>query len=231
MNTPVAIDARQITRTYRRGRGQVNALRGVDLIVGSGERVAIMGPSGCGKSTLLGIIGGLDRPTSGSLDVVGHDLIHSSPSEITHFRRTSIGYILQTPSLLPMLTALENVELPLALNGVDTVSRTTRAHELLLLVGLEGKAHSLPEELSGGQQQRVSVARALAMSPRLILADEPGGSLDTATAEEVLSLLTHVVAEHSLTLVMVTHERSDARYVDRIVEIHDGMVVRNERAS
>jgi putative ABC transport system ATP-binding protein len=231
MDAPIAIDARQITREYRRGKEQVRALRGVDLRIRVGESVAIMGPSGCGKSTLLGIIGGLDRPTSGSIEVVGRDLIHSSPSEITSLRRTSMGYILQTPSLLPMLTARENVELPLTLNGVDGPTRSARAHELLVQVGLEGKAESLPEELSGGQQQRVSVARALATRPQLILADEPGGSLDTVTAKEVLSLLAGIVAENSLTLVMVTHERSDARYVDRIVQIHDGLLVPNEKVS
>jgi len=226
MDQPATVDARQLTREYRRGNEVVAALRGVNLCVRPGERVAIMGPSGCGKSTLLGLIGGLDRPTSGTVLLGGRDLVHASPHELALLRRTAVGFILQTPSLLPMLTVQENVELPLALNGHDTRQRSERARELLELVELSEKADSLSEELSGGQQQRVSVARALAQRPQLILADEPAGSLDSATARVVLSLVAETVKRDGITLIMVTHEADDAQYADRVVHLADGLVVK-----
>lgn len=226
MDQPATIDARQLTREYRRGNEVVAALRGVDLCVRPGERVAIMGPSGCGKSTLLGLIGGLDRPTSGTVLLGGRDLVQASPHELALLRRTAVGFILQTPSLLPMLTVQENVELPLALNGHDARQRSERARELLELVELPEKAGALPEELSGGQQQRVSVARALAQRPQLILADEPAGSLDSATAKVVLSLVAETVKRDGITLIMVTHEADDTQYADRVVHLADGLVVK-----
>jgi putative ABC transport system ATP-binding protein len=228
MSAPAAVEVRGLTREYRRGSETVAALRGVDLCVAPGERVAIMGPSGCGKSTLLGLIGGLDRPTSGSVLLAGHDLVSASPGEVCLLRRTTIGFVLQNPSLLPALTAQENVELPLALNGWDAVARRNRATELLALVELADKADTLPESLSGGQQQRVSIARALASGPQLILADEPAGSLDSVTAETILSLIARAVAGDAMTLLMVTHEEDDARYADRIVRLKDGLVVPSE---
>jgi putative ABC transport system ATP-binding protein len=219
------VETSGLTREYRRGGAVVAALRGVDLRVEPGERVSIMGPSGCGKSTLLGLIGGLDSPTGGSVLVAGKDLTRASRRELTLLRRSTIGHILQSASLLPMLTARENVELPLALNGVDSAARREQANELLALVDLSDKCDALPEELSGGQQQRVAVARALAPRPQLVLADEPAGNLDMATGEALLSLLTSVVAHGGITFIMVTHEYDDTRFTDRLVRLKDGCIV------
>jgi putative ABC transport system ATP-binding protein len=225
MNGAPAIDARKLTRDYRRGSEIVAALRGVDLRVEQGERVAIMGPSGCGKTTLLGLIGGLDRPTSGTVELCGNDVGGASQRVLALLRRRTVGFVLQTPSLLPMLTVRENVELPLSLDGLGARERYKRAMELLELVELPEKADALPEELSGGQQQRASIARTLAPRPKVILADEPAGSLDSATAEVILTLITRSVKEAGITFVMVTHEAEDSRYADRVVRLADGLIV------
>src|SRR5450759_2349245 len=172
----------RLSRAFQRGSEMVAAVKDVDFTLLPEECVAIMGPSGCGKSTLLGLLGGLDRPTSGSIELEGHDLSACSRSEVSKLRRSRVGYVPQEPSLLPMLTVEENVALPLELNGADEDARRDRVSELLELVDLANKARALPEELSGGQQQRVSIARALAIRPRVVLADEPAGSLDTASA-------------------------------------------------
>lgn len=231
MTTTPAIDARQLTRTYQRGDEVVSALHGIDLLVERGERVAIMGPSGCGKSTLLGLLGGLDTPTSGTILLDGHDLVQASARERTLIRRKFVGFVLQTPSLLPMLTAQENIELPPALNGCTPQERAERARRLLDLVELPEKAAALPEELSGGQQQRVSIARALASRPQLILADEPAGSLDSATAQVILTLMAETVKRDGITLIMVTHEPDDAQYADRVVHLRDGQIASIERTA
>lgn len=223
--TGAVIDARDVWRDYQRGTGTVAALRGVDLTVSAGERVAIMGPSGSGKSTLLGLLGGLDRPTAGTITVMGQDLSQCSRQDLALFRRRNIGYVLQQASLLPMLTVQENIELPLMLRGVDRVAREERVGELLDLVGLREKTGALPEELSGGQQQRVSVARALAPRPSLLLADEPAGSLDSITAGAILSLIVQTLERDGIAFVLVTHERDDTRYANRVLMMRDGQMV------
>jgi putative ABC transport system ATP-binding protein len=200
----------------------VVALNGVNLRVEGGERVAIMGPSGSGKSTLLSLLAGLDRPTSGAVLVDGRNLATLSRAQLAEMRRTTIGYVPQDPSLLPMLTAEENIGLPLAMIGIDVVARERRVTELLELVDLSAKARALPEELSGGQQQRVSVARALATRPAVLLADEPAGSLDSATAQSVIRTIVQAAEQRGMALVLVTHERDEAAYAGRVVRMKDG---------
>lgn len=224
----VLLEARGIRREYRHGTEIVAALRDVDLCMAAGERIAVMGPSGCGKSTLLGLVGGLDRPTAGTITLAGRDLAGCSRAELARLRRTHIGYVPQRASLLPMLTVQENVELPLALLGEDVVARRQRVQELLERVEMSEKAQALPEELSGGQQQRAAVARALAARPRLVLADEPAGSLDSATARTVLEMMAEEVRREKTALLLVTHERDEARYADRVVRMKDGQIQRQE---
>jgi len=218
------IEARAVTREFRRGAEGVAALRGVSLSVQRGETVAVMGPSGCGKSTLLGLLGGLDDPSSGAVLLEGRDLAACSRPERALLRRKAVGFILQNPSLLPMLTVQENVELPLSLARLEPAEISRRVLELLEQVELLEKANALPEELSGGQQQRVAVARALAARPHLLLADEPAGSLDSTTADSVLGVIARAVQQDSIALVLVTHERDDTRFADRVVYLRDGQV-------
>lgn len=218
------IEARDVTREFARANQSVAALRGVSLAVQRGETVAIMGPSGCGKSTLLGLLGGLDDPTRGSILLDGRDLAQCSRTERATLRRETVGFILQNASLLPMLTVRENIELPLSLAGMDSTRIQQRVLELLEQVELLEKIDSLPEELSGGQQQRVAVARALAARPHLLLADEPAGSLDTTTAGSVLGVIAQAVQQDNIALVLVTHEREDTRFADRVIYLRDGQV-------
>jgi putative ABC transport system ATP-binding protein len=225
--TPV-LRARGLSREYHGRSATVRAVHDVDLDLNAGESVAVMGPSGCGKSTLLGMLGGLDRPTAGTVVLDGHDITGYTRHQMARFRRTVIGYVPQSPSLLPMLTAEENIDLPLTLVGLDEKERRTRVQELLQLMELENNARSLPEELSGGQQQRVSVARALAARPQILLADEPAGSLDTTTAHTVLRLLGEEVRRENRALLLVTHERDEAREANRIVYMKDGVLVGEE---
>jgi putative ABC transport system ATP-binding protein len=221
-------EAHSLRREFRLGSSAVSALRGVDLSVGPGERVAIMGPSGCGKSTLLSLIGGLDRPTSGTVILAGQDLSAFSRTELAHLRRACVGYVPQSAALLPMLTVAENVELPLALLGEEPGARAQRVHDLLERVELADKAQALPEELSGGQQQRVAIARALAARPRIVLADEPTGSLDSVTAQAILRLMVDEAARERAAILMVTHEEDEAQYADRVVQMRDGLILVGE---
>jgi putative ABC transport system ATP-binding protein len=221
----IVLQTTAITRVYRVGRANVTALGGVDFAVHRGEFVAIMGPSGCGKSTLLNLLGGLDCPTSGRVQLNGRDLADLNDEEMAALRRATVGFVFQRHDLLPFLTAQENIEFPLLLNGVAPARRSDRTKELLEMVGLADKATHLPDELSGGQQQRVGIARALANQPLILLADEPTGNLDTATAGEVLDVLTMLVREQGLTLVMVTHVAADAERADRLVCLRDGYIV------
>jgi len=214
-----------LTRRYRVGRATVTALDQVSIAVQPGEFVAIMGPSGCGKSTLLNLIGGLDQPSDGQVCLEGQDLRTLNEEQLAALRRATLGFIFQRHDLFPVLTARENVEFPLLLAGVPPAERRERAEALLALVGLPEQAEHLPEELSGGQQQRVGIARALANRPRILLADEPTGNLDSATAGEVLDALTTLVRAQGLTLVMVTHDRADASRADRVIRLKDGHVL------
>jgi putative ABC transport system ATP-binding protein len=200
----------------------VQALENVNFRVQSGESVAIVGPSGGGKSTLLALLGGLDSPTSGQVLIDGQDLYAMTEFERVQLRRGHLGYIFQGYDLLPALSVLENVEYPLLVSGLEPKQRRERARTMLNEVGLESKEHFLPDELSGGQQQRVGIARCLVTEPRVVLADEPTGNLDTGTTQAILELLRSATLEHHMTLVMVTHDPEVASSADRIVRIRDG---------
>ena len=211
-----------VTKTYKKGRERVQALRGVDLVIENGEWLAIQGPTGHGKSTLLQILGALDRPTSGSVAFNGQDLAAISESRATKVRATSIGFIFQTFNLIPTLSAQENVEaalVPLRIHGDE---RRSRAAASLTQVGLGDRLRHLPSELSGGQQQRVAIARALVKEPTVLLADEPTGNLDEGTRDEIIMLLEKLWRELGLTLVLVTHDSSVARRAQRTGLMEDG---------
>jgi ABC-type lipoprotein export system ATPase subunit len=215
----LAVDVKGVTRVYP---GQVSALAGIDLTVAYGETVAITGPSGCGKSTLLHLLAAIDSPTSGSVTVAGHDLAHMrDPSS---YRRAEVGLVFQFHNLLPQLSALSNVELPMFGTHLSARQRKTRASELLAEVDLSDYEHRLPTELSGGERQRVAIARALANEPKILLADEPTGSLDSASTERFLGLLDRLGAE-GITIVMVTHDSDVAARAGRIIVMRDGTIV------
>jgi putative ABC transport system ATP-binding protein len=205
-----------VTKTYRKGRGTVQALRDVDLVVEDGEWLAIQGPTGHGKTTLLQILGALDRPTSGRAELAGQDLAAMNERDLTRVRAVSIGFVFQTFNLIPTLSAAENVEAALVPLQAPPAQRRALAAEALASVGLGDRLAHLPSELSGGQQQRVAIARALVKQPRVVLADEPTGNLDETTRDEIISLLERLWRERGLTLVMVTHDSSVARRAQRI---------------
>jgi putative ABC transport system ATP-binding protein len=213
-----------VTKDYPKGHGVVHALRGVNVVIGDGEWLAIQGPTGHGKSTLLQILGGLDRPTSGTVELNGQDLTALRESQLTNVRATSIGFIFQTFNLIPTLSAQENVEAALVPLGMDAAQRAERARQALAEVGLGDRARHLPSELSGGQQQRVAIARALVKRPHVLLADEPTGNLDEGTRDEIMKLLEHMWSERGLTLVVVTHDSSVARRAQRIAVMRHGLL-------
>lgn len=213
-----------VHKVYRQGKSEIVALAGVSLDIHEKEFVVIMGPSGSGKSTLLHLMGGLDRPTRGEIEIDGQNLSRMPDREVTLLRRSKIGFIFQFFNLLPTLTGLENVMLPLILDGHPTKPARNRAEALLEAVGLASRRDHLPEELSGGEIQRLAVARALAFQPPILLADEPTGNLDSKTGEEILQLLRRINRENGCTLVMVTHNRDAAGYGDRIITLRDGKV-------
>ena len=221
------LELEDVTKAYQTGEVLVEALRGVSFGVGEGEFVAIMGESGSGKTTLLGILGCLDRPTAGSYKLVGEEMTHLSESRRARLRCERIGFIFQAYNLLPRMTAAKNVELPLIYAGLPARERRPRVLEALAAVGLADRMDHQPNQLSGGQQQRVAIARALVSSPSVLLADEPTGNLDSASAEEVLDLLEHVQAEGS-TIVMVTHSNEVAQRASRILRFADGLLVADE---
>jgi putative ABC transport system ATP-binding protein len=205
-----------VRKDYPKGRSVVHALAGVDAVIEDGEWLAIQGPTGHGKSTLLQMLGGLDRPTSGTVEFDGQDLGSMRESEVTRVRATSIGFIFQTFNLIPTLSAQENVEVALAPLGVGSAERRARAAAALESVALDERARHLPSELSGGQQQRVAIARALVKEPKVVLADEPTGNLDEGTRDDIMGLLEKLWREHGLTLIVVTHDSSVARRAQRI---------------
>lgn len=219
------IHAEGLARRYQMGKTDVNALRGVDLTILPGEFVALVGPSGSGKSTLLHLIGGLVRPTAGSITVNGLELGRSSDHQLVRYRRDTLGFVFQNFNLLPIKRAWENVAVPLMLAGMPLAERKARALTILGQLGLAHRAEHRPSELSGGEQQRVAIARALANHPRLLLADEPTGNLDSHTGAEIMALLQNLVREEGLTLLLVTHDPGIAGYADRTITLRDGTIV------
>ncbi len=220
------IEADAVWKVYQRGKTDVEALRGVSFRVREGEIVAIMGPSGCGKTTLLNIIGGLDKPTKGNIRVNDIELSSLGESKLTKFRRENIGFVFQFYNLLPNLTALENVQLPLIAKGLSKKERFERATEFLQAVGLSDRLYHKPGELSGGEQQRVAIARAIAVQPSIVLADEPTGDLDTKTGEEIMELLRQI-NDQGQTIIVVTHDDMIAMTTDRIIKLRDGKIIEN----
>jgi putative ABC transport system ATP-binding protein len=219
--------AEAVRKVYRTGADEVEALRGLDLIVGEGEFVAVMGPSGSGKTTLLNCLSGLDSIDGGAVIVEGREIHSLSDRERTRKRAETMGFIFQAFNLIPVFSAVENVELPLLLSGVDEKEARRRASETLERVGLGKRLNHRPTELSGGEQQRVTIARALAGKPKIVWADEPTGNLDSETAADVMQLLGELHAE-GLTLILVTHDRAVAEHGDRLLVVRDGQIVADE---
>ncbi len=220
---PPVVSLRDIRRSYEIGENEFQALRGVDLDIRQGEFVALMGPSGSGKTTLMHLIGLLDRPSSGQYLLGGRDVTDLTENERAEVRNREIGFVFQAFHLLPRMNLLENVEVPLLYAGYPARERTERAMRLLARVGLESKARNLPSQISGGQKQRVAIARALACEPRMLLADEPTGNLDSRTSAEVMEIFHELHAE-GRTLVVVTHEQEVGEHAERVVRIRDGLV-------
>jgi putative ABC transport system ATP-binding protein len=220
-----------LNKFYGSGENKVHALRDVNLTINQGDFVAVMGPSGSGKSTLLHLIGGLDQPTSGLIQLGDTDISTLSDRALSRLRRRKIGFVFQFFNLMPTLTARENVALPLLLDKVQRTSALERADEALRQLGLGDRIHHQPSELSGGQQQRVSIARAMIVQPMLILGDEPTGALDTHSSNEVIELLREVTTQWKHTVVLVTHNPRVAAYADRIIYLKDGTIVDDERLS
>ena len=222
------IELKDITKTYKRGEEDLPILRNISLSVADGDFVAIIGPSGSGKSTLMNTIGLLDVPTSGSYTLDGVVTEHMSDNALAELRNQKIGFIFQQFNLLPRLTAMENVELPMIYAGISKKERKERANAMLKMLGMGERGHHRPSELSGGQQQRVAIARALAISPSLILADEPTGALDSRTGEEVLELILQLNAGGN-TIVLITHDHHIADNAKRVVALRDGVIVDDYR--
>ncbi|WP_295818318.1 ABC transporter ATP-binding protein [uncultured Deinococcus sp.] len=224
----VVVDIRDVRRVYETGDIVFEALRGVSVQILRGEMVALMGPSGSGKTTLMQIIGLLDRPSSGTYVLGGRDVTTLTENERAEARNTDIGFVFQAFHLLPRLSLVENVEVPLTYAGVPPRERRERALHVLARVGLDSKARNLPSQISGGQKQRVAIARALAGSPTLLLADEPTGNLDTRTSEEVMAFFSELHREGT-TVVLVTHEQDIGAYAERVVRVRDGVIESDTR--
>ena len=218
------IDMRKITKVYSTGKIELEALGGIDLVVGENEFVSIMGPSGSGKSTLMNLMGCLDTPTSGEYLLEGQKVENLSPNELAEIRNKKVGFVFQNFNLLPYATAFENVEVPLIFGGVPSKKRKKRALELLERVGLKDWADHKPTELSGGEMQRVAIARALVNQPRLILADEPTGNLDSASGGEIINLFEEL-GKQGHTIIVITHDTEISTRTQRIIKLRDGMIV------
>jgi putative ABC transport system ATP-binding protein len=229
MTSPI-IEMQSIKKIYDTGKIKVEALKGIDLKVESGEFVAIVGPSGSGKSTLMNLIGCLDTPSDGRYRLGGEDVSRFTRDELADVRNRRVGFVFQGFNLLPQISAFENVELPLLFGGVAPKKRRERTEQLLSRVGLADRMDHKPTELSGGQMQRVAIARALAMHPDVVLADEPTGNLDSSAGGDIMELFSELWRQGS-TLVVITHDKSLARRAGRIVEIHDGRIIRDGEAA
>jgi putative ABC transport system ATP-binding protein len=225
MSNDVLYDLVDVSRVYKTGGGDVHALNDVDIVVEHGEFLAIEGPSGSGKSTLLQLLGALDKPTHGSLVFDGRDVAKFDEKELTSLRSKDIGFIFQSFNLIPTLTAAENVEAAMVPQQKDRAARRQRAAQLLERVGLSHRAEHLPSLLSGGEQQRVAIARAMANEPRVILADEPTGNLDSTTAEEVVATLRSLSGDQGTTVIVVTHSEDVAQHARRRIKLRDGRVL------
>jgi putative ABC transport system ATP-binding protein len=222
MTQDVIIECHNLSKVYQMGDTEVYALRGMNLGVYTGEYLSVMGPSGSGKSTLFNMIGALDKPTAGTVAIAGIDLTEQSSKRLAYFRNHHIGYIFQAFNLIPALTAMRNVMLPLLFAGYETHDATIRADEVLTEVGLGDRTHHRPHELSGGQQQRVAIARALAMEPTIMLADEPTANLDLHTGEDIINTLRALCDNHGVTVITATHDHKMLDKSDRILWIKDG---------
>ncbi|HEX5686532.1 MAG TPA: ABC transporter ATP-binding protein [Ideonella sp.] len=219
------VSVRGVSKTYAQDEVQVHALRGINLTISGGEFLTLVGPSGSGKTTLLNMIGALDRPTTGNISIGDTDVASASAKQLSQLRLTKIGFVFQDYNLLPVLSALENVEYVPLLQGVSPQERRQRANEALVQVGLDGYQHRRPAQLSGGQQQRVAVARAIAGRPLLVLADEPTANLDSETGESLVRMMRKLNGEQGTTFVFSTHDDMVMRHASRIVRLKDGLVV------
>lgn len=228
MSSEVLIELRDVHKFYELGKVKLHVLRGINLEIYSGELTSIMGPSGSGKSTLMHLMGCLDRPSSGEVIISGVKTNELGDKELSRIRRETIGFVFQSFNLIPRFSALKNVELPMVFSGISREERVRRARELLERVGLSERIHHKPTEMSGGEQQRVAIARALVNNPRVILADEPTGNLDTATGEGIMKLFEEMNRD-GLTIVIVTHDPEIAERTKRIIRIRDGVIEREER--
>lgn len=215
---------KDLIKVYRTGSSEVIALRGLDMKVADGELVAVQGPSGCGKTTLLNLVGGIDRPTAGRIEIDGLNIVDYSDAELVLHRRNRVGFVFQFFNLVPTLTAAENVQLPMRLAGKSAKERDERTKELLNLIGLANRGIHRPDELSGGEQQRIALATALANDPPLLLADEPTGELDTKTGHEILELFGRLNEEFKKTILVVTHDQRVANIAHRVLQIEDGKI-------
>lgn len=223
-SAPIVV-ATNVEKTYDSGRVRVHALRGLTLQVAKGEMVAIMGPSGCGKTTLLNCLSGLDEIDTGSITIAGTELASMSDNQKTAYRAKAMGYVFQSYNLLPVLTAVENVELPILISGTSSAISRKKALEAMALVGLTGREEHYPAELSGGQQQRVTIARALVNDPAIVWGDEPTGNLDSTNSEEIMELLTQLNQQNNQTFILVTHSDAVAARAHRIIHMRDGRIV------
>jgi len=228
MSKETVIQVENLVKTYQLGKVSIPALRGISFDVAKGEFLVVMGPSGSGKTTLLNLIGAIDKPTSGKISIDDRDITTLGEGELTKLRRHKIGFIFQFYNLIPALTALENVELPMLTAGVSRKDASKRASQLLETVGLAERVAHLPDELSGGEQQRVAIARALANKPRVILADEPTGDLDTKTGIEVVQILYDTSKKENATVIVVTHDPAITEKADRILRMRDGNIIREK---
>ena len=226
---PGLIQVRDLDKTYRRGGEDIDVLQGLNLDVSQGEFVAFMGPSGSGKTTLLNLLGGLDVPTRGKITVAGDEITHMSSGKLTEWRARHVGFIFQMYNLIPVLTAFQNVELPLLLTKLSKAERRSHVETALSIVGLSDRMNHFPRQLSGGQEQRVTIARAIVSDPTFLLCDEPTGDLDRKSADEVMALLEELVATHHKTVLMVTHDPLVAARAQTILHLEKGVLVEGKK--